>query len=48
MLPELNVFYANSHQFVHPERITLYHKDLLFMAPAGDHKKSGYFNMFQV
>lgn len=35
MLPELDVFHADSEQFVHPERVTLHHKDLVFMTPAG-------------
>lgn len=35
MLPELDVFHAHSHQLVHPERITLHHKDFIFMTPGG-------------
>ena len=35
MLPELDVFHANSHQLVHPEWVTLHHKDLVFVTPAG-------------
>ena len=35
MLPELDVFDADGHQFVHPERVTPHHEDLLFMTPEG-------------
>lgn len=35
MLPELDVFYPHSHQFVHPEGVALHHKDLVFVTPAG-------------
>lgn len=35
MLPELDVFHADSEQFVHPEWVTLHHKDLVFVTPAG-------------
>lgn len=40
MLPELDVFHAHGHQFVHPERIALHHKDLVFMTPADTHELS--------
>lgn len=32
MLPELDMFNPNSKQLVHPEWITLHHKNLLFMS----------------
>lgn len=34
MLPELDVFHADRDQFVHPERVTLHHKDFVFVSPA--------------